>query len=525
MIRQAAPPKQRASEAPNGMPRAAVRRLPGSGASPALAHDFSRVRVHRFSTGEHQQIGEAAYDRARSDMPAQESSGVDSHAYGDLVTKADDFETLKDLDDYRPSTGLLGGAWDFLRDKARFLDLASRNMPHFHPHNFMAWQGWHWKALGLAEEPYKQGRLAQTLLSRRKELSREFDRHKVRARAAVTRPGNTGYAVAEKESDRMTEILERMKQVEAERQAAQARADSLLRQAVRTNAFGDHFLTDAFAGGHIVTPRAELVTEFATELLGLVKVGPVLHCGNIPAIAWHDLDNKFGVWVTPRVGPAWIAYGDNFSNTRGEKDDNKKDPLSPTMRHVVDATAESVRQVWQAATGRKPTSLSAVLDRLPRPDLDPDKRTGVGRYPRWGPREWEAQLRFVATGDASASEKHVDPPNPQGKSLSFGLPFLSFGATCVNALTAFSYNRLVVPMLARIRRTQQQRFYNANPDQVLPPDSEPPAPTKAGGHGLLGAVLGGLAGAGLGFLARGPLGALIGGGLGLLAGGLLGSLL
>jgi hypothetical protein len=524
MIRHAAPARQRAPEVSNRLPRTAVRRtapgVPSPAGSRAFTHDFSRVQVHaalqRFSTGEHQRIGELAYDQARPYMPARENT-PDARAYGDLVTKADEFASLKDLDEYRPSSGLLGGTWDFIRDKARFVDLASRNIQHFHPHNFLAWQGWHWQALALAGQAYQQDQLAKRLLARRRELSREFDAHADRARAAFTRPGSAGDTVAKQETDRMSEVLGRMRQIEAGRKAAQANAESTLRQAVRTNAFGDHFLTDAFAGGHIVTPRAELVTDFATSLLGLVQVGPLLHCGNIPAIAWHDLDNKFGVWVTPRVGESWVAFGDQYAGTRTESDDKPADPLSRTMRNVVDATAESLRQVWLAAAGRKPADLSPVLDRIPRPDLN--------RYPRWGLQEWEAQLRYVATGDASTSEKHVDPPNKQGQRLASGLPMISFGATCVNALRAFSYARLVLPMLARIRRTQDQRFYHAAPGQVLPPDSEPKPPPGPGGHGLLGALAGGLAGAGIGFLAGGPLGALIGAGIGLLAGGLLGGLL
>jgi hypothetical protein len=64
------------------------------------------------------------------------------------------------------------------------------------------------------------------------------------------------------------------------------------------NAAADHFLTDAFSGGHIRTPRAALVTS---------------SIGNIESKILHDLDNEHGVEVRNARGDApWIAYGDDM---------------------------------------------------------------------------------------------------------------------------------------------------------------------------------------------------------------------
>lgn len=99
-----------------------------------------------------------------------------------------------------------------------------------------------------------------------------------------------------------------------------------------------------------------------------------------------------------------------------------------------------------------------------------------------------------------------------GKSLASGLPQVSFGATCLNALQVFSYHKPVVSMLARIRQNQRHRLYQGGQDQKVAPDAPPQPQPDASGHVVLGSLLGG----GLGLLA---------GGLGLLAGALLGGLL
>jgi hypothetical protein len=62
------------------------------------------------------------------------------------------------------------------------------------------------------------------------------------------------------------------------------------------NAAADHFLTDAFSGGHLRTPRS--------ELSGVV--------GGLVSKSLHDHDNEHGVQVTNAEGNTWTAYGDDM---------------------------------------------------------------------------------------------------------------------------------------------------------------------------------------------------------------------
>ena len=65
------------------------------------------------------------------------------------------------------------------------------------------------------------------------------------------------------------------------------------------NATADHYLTDAFSGGHIRVPRETLAAS-GTK-------------GNIESKVLHDLDNAHGVLVTNERGdPPWLAYGDDM---------------------------------------------------------------------------------------------------------------------------------------------------------------------------------------------------------------------
>jgi outer membrane protein OmpA-like peptidoglycan-associated protein len=133
-------------------------------------------------------------------------------------------------------------------------------------------------------------------------------------------------------------------------------------------AFGEHFLTDCFSGGHIRTPRSTMLDWYRTcfapralqglkativerlvsslspaaalaagglilasfvpridaelrELLALVGAGAV--SGSI-----HDLEGERGVWVRSAAHPtAWKAYGDGKLNyTPGPKDDPNEHP-------------------------------------------------------------------------------------------------------------------------------------------------------------------------------------------------------
>ncbi len=529
--------------------------------------------VQRFSTQEHIAIGEGAY--ARANPRDQGSSGAAGEptldpafvaqlrtyrlargrnapmTYGQLVAAADEVASLallEEQDRERQGGGIrvpvLSYIWDKIGDTSHYLDLASRNLKHFHPHNFLAWQSWQWTALRTMNEARALLDEARAARTSRKTLLQTFDRLSARGRVAIEERDRLGSDEAGRARDReleetidgvtrqmsalVTELQEQHQLAETKTREAVSRAQ----RAVTINGFGNHFLTDAFAAGHIVTPRRDLIEGYSTRLLGVLPVGGVLHCANIPSLAWHDLDNKFGVLVNNRDNEEWVTYGDNFADTDPERDaklkDSKPDPksLSATMEHAVGATAISLQQLWAAAAGRPPSSLAPVLNKLPRPVLD--------KYPRWQPEQWELQLRYAAgeqvgadygaLGRTSAADRpREEVPNPSGEQIGAGV--LSARATCVNLLSTFGYDQFVVPMLGRIRTEYAERFYVGSAAQTVSPDAVPEPQESVVGHVAVGSLVGGLGGALLGFALGGPLGAVIGGIVGLLGGGLVGGLL
>lgn len=522
--------------------------------------------IQRFATNEHIAIGAAAYDRAKpQDQPGAATPGEPAIApafvqrlrefrykratgatltYGQLVAAADDFTSLavmEQRDREKAGKGIripvLSPIWDWLGDTSHYLDLAARNLQHFHPHNFMAWQAWQWTALRimgqgrvLIEEAHEARRDVKALLDK-------FDAHNRRARAAIqeldTLTAAGGNAAREAELQRTVEDETKSMQTLLAQAAARKKladektelAADRAQRSVTINGFGNHFLTDAFAAGHIVTPRADLLRDYSTKLLGVIPVGGVLNCANIPSLAWHDLDNAFGVQVNNLDNQAWLTYGDDYANKDALPGGKT---LGPTMEHAVDATATSLKQLWIAASGPVPSSLSPVLNKLPRPNLD--------KYPRWQPQQWELQLRYAAgesvgvdysaVGSSSpqgSAQPREQVPNPKGQQI--GASLLSARATCINLLPVFSYDKFVLPMLATIRREYAQRFYVGSAAQTVSPDAVPKPQQSVVGHVIGGSLIGGLSGALIGLAVGGPLGAVVGAIGGLLVGGLIGGLI
>ncbi len=70
-----------------------------------------------------------------------------------------------------------------------------------------------------------------------------------------------------------------------------------LELAYAENAFGCHYLTDAFAAGHMRTPRKALQDHF--KKTGVILMGYM-----------HDQDNATGLRVHNSQGKEWVAYGD-----------------------------------------------------------------------------------------------------------------------------------------------------------------------------------------------------------------------
>jgi hypothetical protein len=132
------------------------------------------------------------------------------------------------------------------------------------------------------------------------------------------------------------------------------------------NAAGDHFLTDAFSGGHIRTPRAALTGKLAS----------------IESKILHDLDNSYGVEVSNlRKDPTWIAYGDNLLN----------DPRNAQSRgYALEAVRFSKQDIAdalaQGAGYPTPTPATVFLAEtlIPFP-INPSVDRWTGRTPTYSP--------------------------------------------------------------------------------------------------------------------------------------------
>jgi hypothetical protein len=127
------------------------------------------------------------------------------------------------------------------------------------------------------------------------------------------------------------------------------------------NAAGDHFLTDAFSGGHLRVERDVLhakgdVGDFQSKIL-------------------HDLDNQYGVEVqNDRGDPPWIAYGDEHLNDPANARSRAlaSEAVELSKKDIADALSQ--RTAYPAPTA---TTVFAAERLIPRPvSMTTDRWTG-----------------------------------------------------------------------------------------------------------------------------------------------------
>jgi hypothetical protein len=139
-----------------------------------------------------------------------------------------------------------------------------------------------------------------------------------------------------------------------------------------TNAGADHFLSDAFSGGHIRTPRADLIGGGVT---GKAK--------DVRSKVLHDLDSAYGVEVTNALGHKWLAFGDNYL------DPDAKDPKYAAGRVMVLKAIElSKKDIADALAKGKaypdPSTIKGfAAEQLVPHAVDPAKDRGTGRTPTY----------------------------------------------------------------------------------------------------------------------------------------------
>lgn len=154
-------------------------------------------------------------------------------------------------------------------------------------------------------------------------------------------------------------------------QAIQAAKQGNSNLARGLNASADHFLTDAFSGGHIRTPRATLM-------------GSAM--GNIESKVLHDLDNEYGVEVTnPRGDPPWIAYGDDMLADPRNRRNRELAQEAVRLSQQDIANALSQREAYPAPG---PTTVFQAELLVPQP-VDPTRDRWTGRTPVYARSGWQ----------------------------------------------------------------------------------------------------------------------------------------
>lgn len=141
-----------------------------------------------------------------------------------------------------------------------------------------------------------------------------------------------------------------------------AKSRALLNMALTYNGFADHYLTDAFASGHIRVPRIQ-IKEWARENLG----GPLkANRGDLLTMYLHDFESRNlrtrkeeGLMVQNSWGDIWQTRGDG--NLFLLVDPNELSIALPRA-----AVAESLREVfiaWQ--TGLVPEGIFSAANYVP----------------------------------------------------------------------------------------------------------------------------------------------------------------
>lgn len=280
---------------------------------------YSTEPTIQWSEGEHLELGDLGASAACADLnlgtqncPVHDVARRDrrvSFSYGELIAAADYYKNPEDLFFDRAQ-----GIKDVIRCANRlrmdhpthdpaeakhddctgigffripgFLEIVSRNYDHFGWHNMKAYVRLHERALRMARDAY-------------------------------------------------------LKRTSAPNESRLA-----LEQALLLNAFADHYLTDAFAAGHIRLPRVQLKSWARRTLPGAFRSLR----GDLLAIILHESEGRDlvinverGLAVKNARGDKWVTRGDQYLRIDANIED-------PTFALPLAAVRESLREVlitWQ----------------------------------------------------------------------------------------------------------------------------------------------------------------------------------
>lgn len=132
---------------------------------------------------------------------------------------------------------------------------------------------------------------------------------------------------------------------EMRHQSASASA-KYLRQALITNAFADHYLSDGFAAGHVRLPRTQIKRWAKAELSGPFKETRA----DILAILLHENDGQmfgsqkeFGLKVQNSRGDRWRTRGDQYLRV----DENENDPVFAIPLEAIKKSTLEILTAWK----------------------------------------------------------------------------------------------------------------------------------------------------------------------------------
>jgi len=137
---------------------------------------------------------------------------------------------------------------------------------------------------------------------------------------------------------------------------------SLLNKALIFNGYADHYLTDAFASGHIRVPRIQIKEWARRELPGAFKASR----GDLLSMFLHNTESmnlrtrkEEGLQVMNSRGDVWVTRGDGHLNLFATDED-------PAVLLPRFAVAESFKEILVAATsGELPNGVYAATHYVP----------------------------------------------------------------------------------------------------------------------------------------------------------------
>jgi hypothetical protein len=159
-----------------------------------------------------------------------------------------------------------------------------------------------------------------------------------------------------------SKALQLAKRAYDERKRSTSASAKYLRQALITNAFADHYLTDGFAAGHVRLPRTQIKAWAKNELSGPFKETRA----DILAIILHENDGQlfgsqaeFGLKVQNSRGDRWRTRGDQYLRI----DENENDPVFAIPAEAIKKSMLEILTAWKF--GRLPEGEFSAAELVP----------------------------------------------------------------------------------------------------------------------------------------------------------------